>query len=73
MSIEIEGTIDTTTANHGYILIYNDYRKVYEFINPDEILDKSAKEPVQPGLPQDFLSEVINSLDNNIDLDAGIW
>lgn len=71
--MEIEGSIDTTTINHGYILIYNDYRKVYEFVNPDEILEQSAKEPVQPGLPADFLDEVVNFLDNNVDLDAGTW
>ena len=71
--MEIEGSIDTSTANHGYILIYNEYRKVYEFVNPDEILDQSAKEPTQPGLPADFLHEVVNFLDNNVDLDAGTW
>lgn len=65
--------IDTKNLNDGYILTFNGYTMRYEFVNPDTILSKAAKEPQQPGLPVDFLDQLDVDLDNRVSLDGGTW
>jgi hypothetical protein len=56
--------VDTSTAEDGEVLMFNQEKQELEFVNPDEVLDKSAED----GLPEEFIEEVLsNNLPINID------
>lgn len=60
---------------NNYVLMYNQNTDTWQSVNPDSVLSAAATEPVQPGLPTDFVDEVnqdlATALDNLIDVDAG--
>lgn len=63
--VEITGTPDK------YVLMYDDNLKKWVNKNPDAVLSAAATEPIQPGLPADFINQLDIDLDNRIDVDAG--
>lgn len=75
--------VGSTTNN--YVMVYDGVAKKYKFVNPDAVLSAAATETTQPGLPQDFVNalaldvaqEIVptlaNELDNEIDVDAGLF
>jgi hypothetical protein len=65
--------VDTQNLNDKYVLMFNSTTGLYEFVNPDEVLSAAATEPIQPGLPCDFINALDTDLSRecNIDLDGG--
>jgi hypothetical protein len=65
---------DPKGNNDKYVLMYNSVTQKYEMVNPDEVLNAAASEPIQPGLvgfAQTFLDRLDKDMDNMIDVDAG--
>ena len=75
----------TGGTTNNYVMIYDAVAQTYKFVNPDVVLSAAATEPVSPGLPQDFVDELAldvvqeiiptlaTELDNEIDVDAGVF
>jgi hypothetical protein len=64
---------DDANKNDQYVIVYNSTTQKYELVNPDDVLSSATTEPIQPGLPNDFVDELNIDLDNKIDLDAGTF
>lgn len=63
-----------TNKYDQYVIMYNSATQSYELVNPDKVLSSAAvDEPIQPGLPGDFVDTLDVDLDNKIDLDAGTF
>jgi hypothetical protein len=60
--------IDFTVLGDGYVLMYNQQKNKFIFVDPDEMLSKSVKDNF---LPQDFIDKLDVDLDNKIDLNSG--
>lgn len=60
--------VDDTNKNDNYLISYDSSTNTYKLVNPDKILSDAAKEPIQPGLPIDFLDEIIN-----LEIDGGSY
>jgi hypothetical protein len=60
--------IDFTVLEDGYVLIYDEQKNKFIFVDPDEMLSKSVKDNF---LPQDFINKLDVDLDNQIDLNSG--
>jgi hypothetical protein len=60
--------IDFTVLGDGYVLIYDEQKNKFIFVDPDEMLSRSVKDDF---LPQDFIDKLDVDLDNRIDLDPG--
>lgn len=54
---------------NNYILVYNSATNTWDAANPDTLLSAAVSDPISPGLPEEF----INELDNQIDIDAGLF
>lgn len=67
------GVGTTAGSGDGYVLMFDGATQTFKFVNPDEVLSKAATEPQQPGLPEDFINQLDNELDDKIDIDAGTW
>jgi hypothetical protein len=65
--------VDLSGVNDKYLIMYDAATQKYIAVNPDEVLSAATTEPIQPGLPTDFMDEMDVSLDNKIDLDAGTF
>ena len=61
--------VDITGIQDGYVLMYDDTRQRYAFVDPDEILIKSVTSDNQ--LPEVFVDKLDQDLDDKINLDAG--
>lgn len=61
------GTVDTTNIQDGEVLMYNQDQQKLEFVNPDDVLEKAAED----GLPQEFITNVTDEVDDNINIDFG--
>lgn len=64
---------DDTNKNNQYVIVYNSTTQKYELVNPDQVLSAATTEPIQPGLPSDFVNKLDVDLDDRIDLDAGTF
>lgn len=62
--------IDYTVLGDGYVLVYNKNKNKFVFVDPDEVLRKSAEDLV---IPQEFIDELGDNLDNKIDMDSGTF
>jgi hypothetical protein len=63
--------VDVSGTRDKYVLMYDENTNEYRLVNPDEVLKASVVDPIQPGLPDEFLDQLDNDLDNRIDFDAG--
>jgi hypothetical protein len=61
--------VDITGIKDGYVLMYDDSRQRYAFVDPDEILTKAVTMDNQ--LPEVFVNKLDQDLDDKINLDAG--
>lgn len=52
--VEIE---EVNGDQNNYVLVYNSTTETWQAVNPDVVLSAAATEPIQPGLPQDFIEE----------------
>ncbi len=77
MPVKLEDLIDVDINNSNkqdkYVLMYDVVTNEYKLVNPDDVLSAATNEPIQPGLPGDFVNQMDVDLDNKIDLDAGTW
>lgn len=69
---------DLTNVNDSqvldkYLMMYNAALKVYEAVNPDEVLKATVEEVTEEGLPEEFLQQLDDDLDSRIDVDAGTY
>lgn len=61
-----------SNKQNQYVIMYDAVSQKYVLVNPDQVLSASAAtEPIQQGLPADFINELDVQLDNKINLDAG--
>lgn len=60
--------VDLSDVKDGYVLIFNDNLKKYQFVDPDDVLSKSVQDDF---LPPDFLNQLDNDLNNRVDFDGG--
>ena len=60
--------VDIDNIQDGYVLMYDDQRQRYAFVDPDVLLSKSVEDEV---LPQDFVDQLDVDLNNKIDFDGG--
>lgn len=67
----IDVSVDSNNKKDKYVLMYDVNLNKYKLVNPDDVLSAAVTEPIQPGLPSDFESQLDIDLDNRIDLDAG--
>lgn len=65
--------VEISGANDKYVLMYDAATGKWKDVNPDVIISAAATEPIQPGLPADFVNTLDVDLDNKIDLDAGTF
>jgi hypothetical protein len=65
--------VEITGDNDQYVLMYDAPSGLWKNVNPDEVLSAAATEPIQPGLPSDFVDTMDVDLDNRINLDAGTF
>jgi len=56
-----------------YVLMYEAATRRYRTVNPDEVLKATVEESTEPGLPEEFLQQLDDDLDNRIDTDAGFY
>lgn len=63
--------VDDEEALDKYVIMYNGITRIYEAVNPDEVLRASVTEETEEGLPEEFLDQLDTDLDNRIDVDAG--
>jgi hypothetical protein len=61
------GNVNTSDLQDGDVLMYKQDQQELDFVNPDEVLDKSAED----GLPETFTIEVTDEIENRISLDSG--
>lgn len=63
--------VNDETVLDKYVIMYNTDNLQYEAVNPDEVLRASVTEETEDGLPNEFLDQLDEDLDNRIDVDAG--
>lgn len=63
--------VEISGNNDMYVLMYDSASGKWKDVNPDAVVSAAATEPIQPGLPQDFMDQMSIDLDNTIDVDAG--
>ncbi len=65
--------VDVSNVNDKYVIMYNAVTQKYTAVNPDEVFSAATTEPIQPGLPGEFMDMLDTDLDNRIDMDAGTF
>jgi hypothetical protein len=81
---KLQQTIDTLTLGDlfnvndtevldKYVIMFNAADSLYKAVNPDEVLKATVQETTQEGLPEEFLQQLDDDLDNRIDVDAGTY
>jgi len=61
-------SVSNLPSKDNYVLSYNATSQKYELISADQVLSNSAEDS---NLPNKFVDQLDNDLDNRIDLDAG--
>lgn len=65
--------VDDVSVLDRYVLMYDSESETYKTYNPDEVLKAAVEETTEPGLPEEFLQQLDDDLDNRIDTDAGFF
>ena len=65
--------VEISGSNDKYVLMYDASSGKWKDKNPDDVLSAAATEPIQPGLPEDFIDQLDIDLDNRISIDAGTF
>jgi hypothetical protein len=61
------GTVNTDNLEDGDVLMYNQDAQSLDFVNPDEVLEKASAD----GLPDEFLNNVADEVDERLNIDFG--
>ena len=70
--------VDDSDKKDKYLIMFSELYNEYKAVNPDEVFKAAVSEelggePEQPGLPDEFLDQLDEDLDNRIDIDAGSY
>ena len=70
--------VDDSDKKDKYLIMFSALYNEYKAVNPDEVFKAAVSEelggePEQPGLPDEFLDQLDEDLDNRIDIDAGSY
>jgi hypothetical protein len=65
--------VDVSNVEDKYVIMYDKNLDKYVAVNPDEVLTAATTDPIQPGLPSQFLDKLDTDLNDRIDLDGGIF
>lgn len=65
--------VDLSGVSDKYVIMYDSASGKYKAVNPDVIISAAVTEPIQPGLPSDFVNALDVDLDDRINLDAGTF
>ena len=65
--------VEISGNNDMYVLMYDAAAGKWKDVNPDTVVSAAATEPIQPGLPSDFMDQIDIDMDNRVDLDAGTF
>ena len=63
--------VEVDDALDKYIIMFNQALNEWQAQNPDSLLTAAVEETTNPGLPDVFLDQLDEDLDNRIDIDAG--
>jgi len=63
--------VEVDDALDKYIIMFNQALNEWQAQNPDSLLTAAVEETTNPGLPDAFLDQLDEDLDNRIDIDAG--
>ena len=63
-----ERYIDYTNFQDGYVMVYDEVRNRYHFVNPDDILNDSL---TKPPVPEVFFDEITKEFNDIVDIDLG--
>ena len=63
-------SVDTSSVQDGYVLMYDEDTGLYRFVDPDVVLERSVRDN---SLPEDFLQQLDIDLDDRIDVDSGAF
>jgi hypothetical protein len=69
---DLANVYDATVLDK-YVIMYEAATARYLTVNPDEVLKATVEENTEPGLPEEFLQQLDDDLDNRIDSDAGFF
>lgn len=61
------GKVDTSNIKDGEVLMFKQEQQKLEFVNSDEVLEKSAED----GLPEDFVNNINDDISNKFNIDMG--
>jgi len=76
-SLEDLGNVDSSALDkvgnttNNYLMVYDAVAKKYKFISPDNLLKASVTDGTTPSLPQEFINQLDDDLDNLVDVDGG--
>ncbi len=65
--------VNIDNVNDKYLLMYDGTTQKYVAVNPDTVLINAVEESDSPGLPDQLVNQLASDLDDQIDLDGGIW
>ena len=66
LDVEIE---EVNGEQNNYVLVYNSTTQTWQSVNPDVVLAAASTEPIQPGLPADFIDQT----EDQINMDGGFF
>lgn len=68
VGVASERYIDYTDFQDGYVLVYDEDRNRYHFVNPDDVLSNTYQQEQKPTV---FSDELFNQYKDNINIDPG--
>lgn len=66
LDVEIQ---EVNGEQNNYVLVYNSTTNTWQSVNPDVVLSAASTEPIQPGLPADFIDQT----EDQINMDGGFF
>lgn len=63
-------SVDTSSVQDGYVLMYDQDIELYRFVDPDVVLERSVRDN---SLPPNFIQQLDVDLDDRIDVDSGTF
>jgi hypothetical protein len=68
VGVNTERYIDYTNFQDGFVMVYDEERNRYHFVNPDDVLDNTYQ---QEQKPDGFTETLFDNLKDSINIDPG--
>ena len=68
IGVSTQTYIDYTNFQDGFVMVYDEDRNRYHFVNPDDVLDNTYQ---QEQKPQNFTDILIDYSNDNLNVDFG--